>query len=620
MADYYSILKKTISSLPENNGAARRSVYSRARTAIVNQLKAYEPPLSPSEITAEQLRLEESIRKVEAEAARESLGLGPAAKSTAAPVSTPVKTSGASADSGSQVSDKAAPEPAAPAAPVSADETTAAQQPTMPAPAAASGSNAPSPLAKEVEAAQQLGDASHSAVESTKKVLEAKEPEPDVPAEPVRKEPSLGGPERAATAPGRMEPDDPGIFADEPDTPAEAPADAESRPRRSADRNRGRASDVFARGRSGLSGYMPYALIGLLVLILAGIGAVVYSQRDLVADLTGDDTGAEDTVAAVTGDDAAPSQPADDAAAEPTKNTDRLLDENGEPAAAPDARSVTTTLITPGETESRLVEPQPPVNVEPDTAATAAPEPVEPPAPAPLDTPAPAAPETAAPEVPEPSTPATVTSQEPAPSEETAVAALPPPSDEAGADAVATPAGTQRSILYEEGEDANGAGTAAQGAVVWSLAEETDLEGRPQTVLVADVEIPERDVTVNVRIKPNDDASLPASHLVEIKYEFPENFSAGDVVNVPGLVMKPTEEARGDALLGASVKVSPGYFWIALSSLNSERDRNLGLLRERGWIDIPMLYDNGKRGILTLEKGAAGSAAVEQAISAWTAG
>lgn len=75
MNQYYTILKKTIASLPENNGAARRSVYSRARNAILNQLKTYDPPLSPSEITAEQLRLENAIRKTEAEAARESLGL-----------------------------------------------------------------------------------------------------------------------------------------------------------------------------------------------------------------------------------------------------------------------------------------------------------------------------------------------------------------------------------------------------------------------------------------------------------------------------------------------------------------------------------------------------------------
>ncbi|MEC9402544.1 MAG: hypothetical protein VX374_08485, partial [Pseudomonadota bacterium] len=89
MADYYSILKKTIASLPENNGAARRSVYSRARNAIVNQLKAYEPPLAPSEITAEQLRLEEAIRKVEAEAARESLGLSPTVPKVETPTPAP---------------------------------------------------------------------------------------------------------------------------------------------------------------------------------------------------------------------------------------------------------------------------------------------------------------------------------------------------------------------------------------------------------------------------------------------------------------------------------------------------------------------------------------------------
>ncbi|MEP0455376.1 MAG: hypothetical protein ABJD57_21180, partial [Roseibium sp.] len=166
----------------------------------------------------------------------------------------------------------------------------------------------------------------------------------------------------------------------------------------------------------------------------------------------------------------------------------------------------------------------------------------------------------------------------------------------------------------------NGAGTASQGEVVWSIDQETDLEGNAQSVLSAVVRIPERNVAVDIRIKPNDDVSLPASHLVEIKYDFPETFSAGDVVNVPGLVMKPTEEARGDALIGASVKVSPGYFWIALSSISSEMERNMGLLRERGWIDIPMLYDNGKRGILTLEKGEAGSSAVEQAIAAWQAG
>ena len=178
----------------------------------------------------------------------------------------------------------------------------------------------------------------------------------------------------------------------------------------------------------------------------------------------------------------------------------------------------------------------------------------------------------------------------------------------------------QRSILYEEGAGENGAGTASQGEVVWAIKEETDLDGKKQEILTAEVKIPERNVSVDIRLKPNEDSSLPASHLVEIKYNFPEDFPAGDVQNVPGLVMKPTEQARGDALIGASVKVSEGYFWIALSNISSERERNIGLLRERGWIDIPMLYDNGKRGILTLEKGPTGTKAVEDAVQAWQAG
>ena len=57
-----------------------------------------------------------------------------------------------------------------------------------------------------------------------------------------------------------------------------------------------------------------------------------------------------------------------------------------------------------------------------------------------------------------------------------------------------------------------------------------------------------------------------------------------------------------------------------MSNISSERERNIGFLRERGWIDIPMLYDNGKRGILTLEKGPTGTKAVDEAVQAWQAG
>ncbi|WP_150522605.1 hypothetical protein [Roseibium sediminis] len=573
MADYYSILKKTIASLPESNGAARRSVYSRARNAIVSQLKAYEPPLTPSEITAEQLRLEEAIRKVEAEAAREALGLSPSPKAEPK-VAPPVETAAPVAP---QPEPEEEPEEevaeAAPPPPPAIEEK---RRPADPAPV-----NAPSPLKKEVEEAGRLGSASHEAVQNAREAFDA--PLGVDKKSEGRKEPTLGGAMPAQRADEASDEEE--LFADddlgdELDEPKVAPA-PKTRDRRRDTRDRKSASAALSkRGGQRSSSMVPIALAAVLAIVVAAISYVIFVPQDEAAE----SGNAPAPIASVTPEQSEPQQAEEEPAS--SKNTDRLLDDNGEPAAAPDARSVTTTLITPGQTETVIVEPQPSANPLPSLSE-------------------------------EPAAPEGIPDQ-PAGGTETANASS---TDADPATSTQANAGSaQRSILYEEGEDANGSGSASQGAVVWSLEDETDLSGKSQKVLIADVSIPDRNVSVNVRIKPNDDTSLPASHLVEIKYDFPEGYSSGDVVNVPGLVMKPTEEARGDALLGASVKVSPGYFWIALSSLTSERDRNLGLLRERGWIDIPMLYDNGKRGILTLEKGRIGADLVDQAISAWNAG
>ncbi|HVW93653.1 MAG TPA: hypothetical protein VHB74_13745 [Devosia sp.] len=68
MADYKELIRKAIQALPENNGAARRAVYEKARSALVGQLRALDPPLSPREITQHRLQLEDCIRQVEQEA------------------------------------------------------------------------------------------------------------------------------------------------------------------------------------------------------------------------------------------------------------------------------------------------------------------------------------------------------------------------------------------------------------------------------------------------------------------------------------------------------------------------------------------------------------------------
>src|SRR5262245_233544 len=70
MTDYYPLIGKAVAGLEKNTGEARRVLYERARSALVNQLRNMNPPLTESEITRERLALEEAIRKVEAEAAR----------------------------------------------------------------------------------------------------------------------------------------------------------------------------------------------------------------------------------------------------------------------------------------------------------------------------------------------------------------------------------------------------------------------------------------------------------------------------------------------------------------------------------------------------------------------
>src|SRR5437773_591608 len=70
MADYHPLIARAVAGLEKNTGEARRALYERARTALVAQLRGVVPPLDESEITRERLALEESIRKVEAGAAR----------------------------------------------------------------------------------------------------------------------------------------------------------------------------------------------------------------------------------------------------------------------------------------------------------------------------------------------------------------------------------------------------------------------------------------------------------------------------------------------------------------------------------------------------------------------
>jgi hypothetical protein len=81
--------------------------------------------------------------------------------------------------------------------------------------------------------------------------------------------------------------------------------------------------------------------------------------------------------------------------------------------------------------------------------------------------------------------------------------------------------------------------------------------------------------------------------------------------------MKPDEQSRGVPLAGLAVKVTNGFFLIGLSSVDVDKQRNIQLLKERPWFDIPMVYANQRRAIVAIEKGEPGERAFQDAFRAW---
>jgi hypothetical protein len=192
-----------------------------------------------------------------------------------------------------------------------------------------------------------------------------------------------------------------------------------------------------------------------------------------------------------------------------------------------------------------------------------------------------------------------------------------PPAPPAQTPAAAPPAGqsvvAQRAIYYEQGSD-GAPGAAFQGTVSWS---EVPRDGNTRAIQAV-LQVPEQNVTVTVSISKNVDQSLPASHLVEVEFSGQGTLSDTAVERVPALVLKPNEQARGQPLSGAAVPVTENLFWIALSSEDEQVQRNISLLREGSWFDLPILFADGKRALLTFEKGIPGDKVFETVIASWT--
>jgi hypothetical protein len=617
MADYYPLIAKAVDGLEKSTGEARRTLYERARGALVTQLRGVVPALSESEITRERLALEEAIRKVEAEAARKSRFDAPPERKRI--------DRGETAEPPKNL----APQPPRPAAPSSngngGEEGT--ESPTLSGTAADLRRRNPasperSSLSNDglqgfrnvVAEAENLGDATaHGSRAAREAYNQMPAPSPEFDRLEPRLEPEgLRGRDRRPSA---REP--------RRDIPRDAPREAPPPPPNRAARPAARDTSRDGYGRDTVSREMP------------GRDATAREpRRDRAAppppprDRPTARNNARANLRDMDDFDSSPQM--EPARADEFSAHDFANDFDAAPAAAPDFDFDAAQGRGRGRRRAEAMEPQtrrrqaeqrprgrlfvylaifvillavgggawewrqPIANTFRGLVASRE---ILPPAPQENQT---------------PSTQKKITDRIGSNDSAARPGAQNAPNADQGAAAVA-----QRVLLYEEDPN-DPQGKRFAGSAVWHLDNASPGANQPpEPVVRADIEIPERKMTVKWVLKRNTDKTLPASHTIEITVTLPADFPHGGIKTIAGQYMKSTEDQLGEPLAGYAVKVTDTYFLIGLSAVDSEQQHNIALLKAKPWFDMPVVFNDGRRAILAVEKGVPGDRVLTDAFAAW---
>jgi hypothetical protein len=173
----------------------------------------------------------------------------------------------------------------------------------------------------------------------------------------------------------------------------------------------------------------------------------------------------------------------------------------------------------------------------------------------------------------------------------------------------------QRAVLYEESA-ATATGTTFSGRAVWRHQSKSKTS---TAALLIEVEIPQKNLILEISMRRAPDGGA-ASHFVEFQFFGPNRSLSDAVEDVVGILMKDDELARGIALKGQVVRVQRGMFLMGLSGTDDDVARNMKLLKDRPWLDIPIIFRGGARSILAIEKGTAGQNALNEALTTWGQG
>lgn len=176
----------------------------------------------------------------------------------------------------------------------------------------------------------------------------------------------------------------------------------------------------------------------------------------------------------------------------------------------------------------------------------------------------------------------------------------------------------QRAILYIEVPDAPQQPRTVQGRVLWRLDSDIAGPGQPvETIVRGTIEIADAGLSLDFTIRRNTDTAFPASHIIGMRFTTAGE-AANDAIRQVGVPQFKLEEGeRGAPLSAISSALGENLFVAALSNVPVEAERNLDLLRNRNWIDLPVQFASGRRGIITFEKGGAGNRTIGDALNRW---
>jgi hypothetical protein len=555
MADYYPLIARAIAGLdPSAPGESRRALYERARAALIAQLRSVEPPLSESEITRERLSLEEAVRKVESEAAQRARE---ATRSGDTTRPGDAARTGARAGDAFRATTRPTPRPGETTPPASGSQPSPSQPaagPLRPRPASPPSRNERPPLGQE-DRQDQRPQQRNLRPDASPPASRPQPPQVGMadPALPPTRERS-GAPRRGPDNSAPQAPPAPGMRGFR-----DIAADADDLGRAAAQATRA-ARKTYANVPS------PSPEFDRLEPSMENGGA------DPEASYSYDESAEEAARYAQQQPPVSRPRPAQNR--EPNRRV-----RTGTVFPFKSAIAIGIVLILVGAailwgkslvtTVSGMFKPSTTVVEAPKDNST------------PLS---------------KPKIPDRV--GQPSSSDQVAPVA-------------------QRVVLYDEDPN-DPKGKQYVGTVVWRTEAVKPAAGQPADIAVrADIDIPDRKFKMTMSFRRNTDTSLPASHTAELTFILPPDFDGGGVSNVPGILMKSNEQARGTPLAGLAVKVTDGFFLVGLSNVDADRTRNIQLLKERSWFDVPLVYVNQRRAIIAIEKGAPGERAFNDAFAAW---